>query len=367
MSNIYVTRPFLPPLDEFKPYLDAIWESGVLTNGGQYHKKLEEELCRYLGVKYISLFSNATIALITALQALKINGEVITTPFSFVATSHALRWNNIEPIFVDIEPEYLNIDPARIEEAITSNTKAIMPVHCYGNPCYIDKIEQIAQHYQLKVIYDAAHAFGVKKNGSSILNYGDLSIISFHATKVFNTFEGGAIVCPNLEIKNRIDRLKNFGFEDEVTVNSVGINGKMSEIHAAFGLLQLNYIDQAISERKKIDTFYRQRLSSCSGITLLKIPHSTTLNYSYFPILVNEEYPLSRDNLYLKLKQSNIFSRRYFYPLISQFPMYKNSPSAKQDNLPIATKIGKQILCLPIYPGLTESDQIKICDLILNG
>lgn len=366
MSKIFVTKPLLPPLDEFKPYLEQIWKSGVLTNGGQFHQQLEQELCQYLGVKYLSLFSNGTIALVTALQALQIKGEVITTPYSFVATAHSLLWNNIKPVFVDIDPGTLNLDPSKIEAAITSETTAIMPVHCYGNPCDVDEIERIAKKYNLKVIYDAAHAFGVKCHCGSVLNHGDLSILSFHATKVFNTFEGGAIISPDAETKMHIDQLKNFGFIDEVTVTAAGINGKMSEINAAFGLLQLKYVDEAVARRKKIDVFYREKLKAVKGVSFPRLTNGSTQNYSYFPVLINASFPISRDELYQKLKDENIFARRYFYPLISQFPMYSNLISAQPNNLTAATKAAHEILCLPIYPDLTQSEQKRICEVILS-
>jgi dTDP-4-amino-4,6-dideoxygalactose transaminase len=364
MKPIFVTKPSLPPIEEFIPYLQKIWNSGVITNGGPFHQELEKELCKYLGVKYLSLFANGTIALVTALQALKIEGEVITTPYSFVATAHSLLWNNITPVFVDIDPKTLNMDPTKIEAAITSKTTAIMPVHCYGNPCDVDEIERIANKHSLRVIYDAAHAFGVKCHCGSVLNHGDLSILSFHATKVFNTFEGGAIVCSNEETKKHIDQLKNFGFIDETTVTSAGINGKMSEINAAFGLLQLKHVDEAIERRKKIAAIYREQLKDIRGLSCLDIVPGATLNYSYFPVLIDSEFPLSRDGLYQKLKDRNIFSRRYFYPLISQFPMYSHFPSANSEDLPNATKAANQILCLPIFPELTLAEQTYICSSI---
>lgn len=353
---IYVTQPYLPPLDEFTPYLEKIWENKILTNGGQFHQQLEEALCEYLGVKYLSLFTNGTIALITALQSLRITGEVITTPYSFVATAHSLLWNGIKPVFVDIEAKTFNIDPSKIEAAITPHTTAIMPVHCYGNPCDIEAIQKIADSYNLKVIYDAAHAFGVQDSTGSILRHGDLSVLSFHATKVFNTFEGGAIICPDAETKKRIDQLKNFGFVDEVTVVAPGINGKMSEINAAFGLLQLQHIEQVLVQRQNIDRSYREYLKNIEGIRVVDEIGQTKANYSYFPILVEESYPLSRDDLYQKLKDHNIFARRYFYPLISDFPMYRGLPSAEVLNLPISTDVASKVICLPIYPTLTDLD-----------
>lgn len=354
---IYVTQPNLPPLEEFLPYLEKIWENKWLTNNGPFHQQLEEALCKYLGVEYISLFANGTIALITALQSLRITGEVITTPYSFVATSHSLLWNGIKPVFVDIDPDTLNLDPAKIEATITPQTTAIMPVHCYGYPCDVEAIQKIADNYNLKVIYDAAHAFGVQVEGGSLLRYGDLSVLSFHATKVFNTFEGGAIVCPDAKTKQRIDQLKNFGFVDEVTVVAPGINGKMSEFNAALGLLQLTHIDEALALRKQVATTYRELLRHVTGIRCLQEEESIT-NYSYFPILVERDYPINRDALYQKLKDHGVHPRRYFYPLISDFPMYRGLASAHRDNLPIATVAAQKVLCLPIYPDL-ENAQIE--------
>ncbi len=359
MKNIYVTQPTLPPLDEFMPYLAQIWENKVLTNGGTFHQQLEQALCDYLGVKHLALFTNGTIALITALQALRITGEVITTPYSFVATAHSLLWNGIKPVFVDIDPISLNLDPAKIEAAITPQTTAIMPVHCYGYPCDVERIQKIADNYNLKVIYDAAHAFGVKNQDGSILNHGDLSVLSFHATKVFNTFEGGAIVCPDEKTKRRIDHLKNFGFVDEVTVVAAGINGKMSEINAAFGLLQLKGIDDALTKRQIIDVRYREGLKNITGIRCANNGYHVA-NYAYSPIFVEK----NRDALYEKLKENGIFGRRYFYPLISDFPMYRGLPSAAPSNLPIARKISEEVICLPIYPELSHDSQDKIIDII---
>jgi dTDP-4-amino-4,6-dideoxy-D-glucose transaminase len=367
MKNIFVTQPHLPPLEEFIPYLEKIWESRILTNSGPYHQQLERELAEYLGVEHLSLFSNGTIALVTALQTLRITGEVITTPYSFVATAHSLLWNNIKPVFVDIDPITFNLDPAKIESAITSSTTAIMPVHCYGNPCDVERIQKIADNYGLRVIYDAAHAFGIRYKGASLLKYGDLSVLSFHATKVFNTFEGGAIICPDAKTKQRIDYLKNFGFADEVTVVAPGINGKMNEIQAAFGLLQLRYVDAAITARKHIDERYRKGLSGIAGITPFEPLPDSTQNNSYFPILVDDVYPMSRDALYQLLKDQGIMSRRYFYPLISEMPMYRGLPSASPERLPVAKHIAERILCLPIYPDLSISDQDRILDVIRGG
>lgn len=364
---IYVTQPFLPPLDEFIPYLEEIWESKWLTNAGPFHQKFEKKLCEYLGVEYLALFANGTLALVTALQTLRITGEVITTPFSFVATAHSLLWNKIKPVFVDIDPVTLNLDPEKIEAAITPHTTAIMPVHVYGTPCDIVKIQKIADMYDLKIIYDAAHAFGVKYKGESILKYGDLAILSFHATKVFNTFEGGAIICPDLKTKNRINDLKNFGFHDEVTVVAPGINGKMNEVQAAFGLLQLKYYSETIQRRHEIDAIYREELANIRGIRFLAHHPDATFNGSYFPIFVEKNYPLKRDDLYELLKSRNIFARRYFYPLISSFPMYRGLASALPERLPIATMVSEQVLCLPIYPALSNIEQQLVIRAIRGG
>ncbi|GJL38749.1 dTDP-4-amino-4,6-dideoxy-D-glucose transaminase [Phytobacter ursingii] len=362
-----VTQPFLPPLEEFVPYLQQIWENKWLTNNGPFHQELEKEVCKYLGVEHISLFTNGTIALVTALQALRITGEVITTPYSFVATSHSLIWNDLKPVFVDIDPKTFNIDPAKIEAAITPKTTAIMPVHCYANPCDVHAIQKIADNYGLRVIYDAAHAFGVDYEGTSLLNHGDMSVLSFHATKVFNTFEGGAIVCPDLKTKQRIDYLKNFGFADEVTVTAPGINGKMSEINAAFGLLQLKYIDKAISDRQVIDQHYRDELKKISGIIVPEKSPKASSNYSYFPVIIDDSYPLTRDELYSKLKANDILSRRYFYPLISDMPMYRSLESSRPDNLNEAKYIADRVLCLPIFSALDRETQDKIIALIAEG
>lgn len=363
---IYVTQPTLPELADFIPYLEQIWDNKILTNSGPFHKQLEQELCDYLGVKHISLFTNGTLALVVALQALRITGEVITTPYSFVATSHSLLWNDIKPVFVDIDKDTLNLDPDKIEAAITPKCTAIMPVHCYGHPCAVEQIQKIADNYNLKVIYDAAHAFGVQHKNASILNHGDLSVLSFHATKVFNTFEGGAIVCPDAKTKQRIDHLKNFGFVDEVTVVAPGINGKMSEINAAFGLLQLKGIAAALQKRKTIDSYYRHALANVKGIRCLANSGETLENYAYFPILIQSEYPLSRDQLFEKLRDNNIYARRYFYPLISDFPMYRGLPSAAQSNLPVASKAASEVICLPIYPDLTPEQIDSVIKIIVD-
>lgn len=352
-NPILVTQPFLPPLEEFQEYLKEIWESKWLTNNGKYHQALEKALCNYLGVKYISLFSNGTLALVTALQALHITGEVITTPYSFVATTHALWWNNIKPVFVDIEPNTFNIDPEKIESAITPQTTAILPVHVYGNPCNVHKIKEIADAHGLKVIYDACHTFGVTINGIPVLNFGDLAVMSFHATKVFTTFEGGAIVCHDEAAKKRIDNLKNFGFVNETTVVSPGINAKMNEVQAAMGLLQLKYIDALIEKRKQIAELYRKGLNGIDGITYMEDIPDVKHCYSYFPIFINKEkYGKTRDEVYEELKKHNIFGRRYFYPLISQFPTYSGLESAQPGKMSVAEKVTEEVICLPIYPDL---------------
>lgn len=363
---IYVTQPLLPPLEEFIPYLQKIWDSKWLTNNGPFHHELELALSEYLGVKHVALFTSGTVALITALQTLRITGEVITTPYSFVATAHSLLWNGIKPVFVDIDPVTLNLDPDKIEAAITPQTTAIMPVHCYGHPCDVDRIEKIADNYGLKIIYDAAHAFGVQGRNGSILNHGDLSVLSFHATKVFNTFEGGAIVCHDAKTKQRIDHLKNFGFVDEVTVVAPGINGKMSEVNAAFGLLQLKGIDAALQKRKALDARYREGLGGIKGVYCLSAAGEKVANYAYFPILVQLDYPLSRDVLYKKLHDNGIFARRYFYPLISDFPMYRGMSSAAHANLPVAKRVSEQVICLPIYPDLSSAQVDAIVELIAS-
>ncbi|MFM0386517.1 DegT/DnrJ/EryC1/StrS family aminotransferase [Paraburkholderia dipogonis] len=361
-----VTQPFLPPLDEFRPYLDEIWRRKWVTNNGVFHKQLEEQLCEYLGVEHLSLFANGTLALITALQAMKITGEVITTPFSFVATTHALHWNGIKPVFADIDPVSMNLDPEKIEAAITPQTTAILPVHVYANPCDVERIETLADTYGLRVIYDAAHAFGVRIRDRSILEYGDMSVLSFHGTKVFNTFEGGAIICRDAKTKRRIDNLKNFGFVDETTVVAPGINGKMNEVQAAFGLLQLKYMDHVNTERARIDTRYRQAFRNVRGLALHEVPEHCTRNYAYFPLLVTSEFPVSRDDLYEELRAHQIAARRYFYPLISEFPMYRGLPSSGECNLPVASALSRQVLCLPIFPDLEESAQEQIIEIVLS-
>ena len=368
MNNITVTSPLLPNLVDLREMMQDIWSRKWITNMGHYHELLEEELAKFLGVKYISLFTNGTLPLITALQALGLTkGEVITTPYSFVATSHSIWWNGLKPVFVDIEEETCGMDPAKIEAAITPNTVAIMPVHCYGCPCDVERIDAIAKKHHLKVIYDAAHAFGVRVNGESILNAGDISTLSFHATKVYNTIEGGALVCHSKEMKEKIDHLKNFGFEDEVTVVAPGINGKMDEVRAAYGLLNLKQVDAAIEARHKVATAYREALRNVRGIRFFDDMPGVKHNYSYFPIFVDaEQYGMTRDELYERLKANNIYGRRYFYPLITAFEPYKDYPSAKPENLPVATRIANQVICLPMHHALTQDDVKRIISVIDN-
>lgn len=364
---IYVTSPALPPLDEFTNYLKKIWESRILTNNGPFHKQFEKEIANYLGVQHLSLFANGTLALVTALQVLRISGEVITTPFSFVATTHSLWWNNIKPVFADIEPDFFNLNPDKVEAAITPQTTAIMPVHVYGNPCHTDRFQEIADTYGLKIIYDAAHAFGVRLNGHSILDYGDLSVLSFHATKTFNTIEGGAIICKDEHTKKRIDYLKNFGFANETTVIAPGINAKMNELQSAYGLLQLKYVKDNIKKRQVIADFYREHLHNIEGIKVLYDIEGVDHSYTYFPILIDaRQYGKSRDEVYDDLKLQNIYARRYFYPLISHFPTYRGLPSAEDSNLPVARQIAEQILCLPIYPELDHGAVKEIIDILLT-
>lgn len=365
---ITVTSPLLPDLREFEKYLEDIWNRKWLTNNGHYHQELEKALAEYLGVPYISLFTNGTLPLITALQAMKITGEVITTPYSFTATTHSIWWNNLKPVFVDVEEETGNIDPEKIEAAITPQTTAIMPVHVYGTPCNTKRIQEIADIYGLKVIYDAAHAFGVNVDGKSILEAGDMSTLSFHATKVYNTVEGGALVCHDAATKKRIDYLKNFGFADEVTVVAPGINSKMDEIRSAYGLLNLKQVDSAIDRRKHVAEMYKTTLKNVSGIRFLNDIDGVRHNYSYFPIFITEsEYGMSRDALYSKLKENNIFGRRYFYPLISNFPVYRGLDSARPENLPVATKLAEQVLCLPMYADLKDEDVQRILEVVTQN
>ena len=364
-KKITVTSPLLPPLKEFIPYLEDIWERKWLTNNGYYHKELEKALAEYLGVEYISLFTNGTLPIMIALQALRITGEVITTPYSFVATTHSLWWNNIKPVFVDIDSKTCNIDPEKIEAAITPRTTAIMAVHVYGNPCDTEKIQVIADKYGLKVIYDAAHSFGVTVNGESILKSGDMSTLSFHATKTYNTIEGGALICHDEKTKQRIDHLKNFGFAGETTVVAPGINGKLDEVRSAYGLLELKYVDSAIEKRNHVASEYREALKDVDGISCLLDIQGVRHNYSYFPIFVDEaKYGKSRDELYEKLKENNIYGRRYFYPLISEFSTYRGLESSKKENLPVSHRIADSVICLPMHHELSERDVLFICELI---
>lgn len=362
---ITVTSPLIPPLEEFNVYLKQIWDNQYITNGGIFHHQLEKRLSQYLKVEHLCLFTNGTLPLITALQALRITGEVITTPYSFVATTHSLWWNGIKPVFVDIDPVTGNLDPDKIEAAITPKTTAIMPVHVYGNPCDTEKIASIANIYGLKVIYDAAHAFGVMVNGKSILKSGDLSTLSFHATKTYTTIEGGALICHNAETKQRIDYLKNFGFADETIVVGPGINAKMDEVRAAYGLLNLNYVEDAIKKRHQVAVTYRENLMDVKGIAFFEEKSNVKYNYSYFPILVDEnKFGMTRDELYEKLKYNNIYGRRYFYPLISSFSTYRGLESARIENLPHAHKLAESVICLPMHHKLSHSDVERIIHTI---
>lgn len=356
-KQITVTSPLLPDLDEFQEMLKQIWASKWITNNGSFHQQLEKELASYLKVPYLSLFTNGTLPLITALQALRITGEVITTPYSFVATTHALWWNGIKPVFVDVDPSNCGIDPDKIEAAITPKTTAIMPVHCYGKPCDTKAIQEIADKYGLKVIYDAAHAFGVEVNGESILNAGDMSTLSFHATKVYNTIEGGAMVMKDEQTKKRIDYLKNFGFAGEITVVAPGINSKMDEVRAAYGLLNLKQVDTAIAARQKVANIYREALRPIEGITFFDDMPGVRHNYSYFPIFIDaEKFGKTRDELYQEMKDAKVLGRRYFYPLISEFSTYRGLPSATRENLPEAYKLADTVLCLPMHHDLSNND-----------
>lgn len=364
---ITVTSPLLPSLDDFLPYMQDIWDRKWLTNNGYYHQELEKSLCEYLKVPYISLFTNGTLPLICALQALRITGEVITTPYSFVATTHSLWWNGIKPVFVDIDPMTCNIDPDKIEAAITPKTTAIMAVHVYGKPCDMERIQAIADKYGLKVIYDAAHAFGVEVNGKSILEAGDISTLSFHATKVYNTIEGGALVCHDENTKKRIDYLKNFGFAGETTIIAPGINGKMDEVRAAYGLLNLKQVSAAIESRHQVAVRYREALREIPGIHVMEDMPGVRHNYSYFPIFVDaERYGMSRDELYFKMKESNVLGRRYFYPLISEFSTYRGLESAKPEYLPVAHKVADSVICLPMHHALSPDDMNLILSIIKN-
>ena len=395
-KQITVTSPLLPNLDEFHELLKHIWDSKWITNNGSFHKQLEAALAEYLKVPYVSLFTNGTLPLLTALQALRITGEVITTPYSFVATTHSIWWNGCKPVFVDVDPKTGNIDPDKIEAAITPRTTAIMPVHCYGKPCDVRRIKEIADNYGLKVIYDAAHAFALEipKNETdykvafdeannvfnpskaakkveveteSILNWGDMSTLSFHATKVYNTIEGGAMIMHDAETKKRIDYLKNFGFADEVTVVGPGINSKVDEMRAAYGLLNLKQVDAAIEARKKTADVYREALRGIDGLTFYEDMPGVKHNYSYFPMFIDaEKYGMTRDELYFKMKEANVLGRRYFYPLISEFSTYRELESARIENLPNAHKMADTVICLPMHHELSEGDMERILKLIVK-
>ena len=364
-ERITVTSPLLPNLDEFNSMLKEIWASKWITNNGQFHKQLEKALAEYLKVPYISLFTNGTLPLLTALQALRITGEVITTPYSFVATTHSIWWNGCKPVFVDIEESTCGIDPEKIEAAITPKTTAIMPVHCYGKPVNMDAIQAIADKYGLKVIYDAAHAFGVEVNGESVLNRGDMSTLSFHAPKVYNTLEGGALIVKDEATKKRIDYLKNFGFAGETEVVAPGINSKVDEVRAAYGLLNLKQVDAAIEKRHQVAIKYRNALRDIPGIRFFDDMPGVRHNYSYFPIFINsEEYGKTRDQLYFEMKEKNVLGRRYFYPLISTFSTYRGLPSAAPDNLPVATKLANEVICLPMHHDLSNDDISRVIELV---
>lgn len=366
-KQITVTAPLLPNLEEFNVLLKEIWDSKWITNNGSFHKQLEKELAEYLKVPYISLFTNGTLPLLTALQALRITGEVITTPYSFVATTHSIWWNGCKPVFVDIDPATGNIDPDAIEAAITNKTTAIMPVHVYGKPCDVKRIKEIADKYGLKVIYDAAHAFGVEVDGESILNAGDMSTLSFHATKVYNTIEGGALVMHDEETKKRIDYLKNFGFAGETTVIAPGINSKMDEMRAAYGILNLRQVDAAIEARHQVAIKYREALRPVEGITFMDDMPGVKHNYSYFPIFVDaEKYGMTRDELYEKMRSHNVLGRRYFYPLISTFSTYRGLPSAAPENLPKAHQVADSVICLPMHHELSDKDVDRVLELIVK-
>ncbi len=364
---LYVTSPALPPLEELLPLLEHIWRSRTLTNDGPYHEQFEAALGEYLGVDHIALVSNATLGLMLALQQGGLSGQVITTPFSFVGTSHAIRLAGLEPVFIDVDPVTLNLDPAKIEAALTAQTTAIMPVHCFGRRCDVGAIEAVARCHGLRVIYDAAHAFGVRDDGGSILRHGDMSVLSFHATKVFNTFEGGAVICRDAEAKRDIDRLRNFGIVDEVTVTHVGLNAKMNEFSAALGLVQLRHVDKYIARRKELAAYYRELLSAIPGVQCLEPPGEIEPNYYSFPVLVEPSSGVTRDALYMRLREQGIYARRYFYPLISDLPMYRDHPSAAPENLPVAQSIAERILCLPMFPALTAAQQQRIIETIATS
>jgi dTDP-4-amino-4,6-dideoxygalactose transaminase len=367
LTPIYVTKPSVPPLEDFTKYLEEIWEARILTNNGPFLKRFEKALAEYLGVRHVSIFTNGTLALMTALRALEISGEVITTPFTFVATAHSLLWNNLVPVFADIDPVSLNLDPLKVEKAITGRTKAILPVHVFGTPCNVMQFEQIGEKYNLKIIYDAAHAFGTMINKTSVLNFGDMSVLSFHATKLFNTCEGGAVICQNDKSKKQLELLKNFGIEDQVTISEVGINGKMNELQAAFGLLQLRQIEKVNEKCRIIADEYRAKLSDTTGLKLLYEENDVKKSHSFFPILVDaKKYGQTRDEVYEKMKKNNVFCRKYFYPLVSNIKPYNAIISANPANLENAVRISGQILCLPIYPDLSLEDVRDISKLLIR-
>lgn len=365
LHNVYVTQPSLPPLEDFQGYLEQLWERKVLTNQGPLHSSFEQQLADHLGVRHVSLFSNGTSALMVALKVLDIEGEVITTPFSFVATTHAVWWNRLKPVFADVDPVYGNLDPDKIEQAITPDTAAILPVHIYGNPCQVDRIQEVASRHGLKVIYDACHTFNVRIGGDSVLNFGDLSVLSFHATKVFNTFEGGAIVSHDAAMKEKIDRMKNFGFADEVTIVSPGINAKMSEVQAAMGLLQLRHVDSYIERRMDHVRHYRENLSGISGLRFLRDMPDVDHCYTYFPVFFEESNAFPpRDLIYEGMRKKRIFGRRYFFPLISQIPAYRELDSAKPGRMPRAEKLSREVICLPLFPHLSRVEADRVIDAL---
>lgn len=366
-EEIRVTEPFLPALDEFVPYLQRIWETKWLTNGGAMCAQLERALCAYLGVEHLGLLANGTLALMVALRALDVSGEVITTPYTFIATPHALRWAGVQPVFVDIDPRTLTLDPSRIEAAITPRTTAIMPVHCYGNRCDVEAIDAIAARHRLRVVYDAAHAFAVCDGAGSLMRHGDLSVLSFHATKIFSTIEGGAIICRDAAMLQRVKRLTNFGLADEETVTEVGINGKMNEVSAAFGLFQLGYVTEVLARLRGLYKSYRSALQDVEGIRCVELYGQEQANHGFFPVLVEPAYPLTRDVLYGALRDAGIHARRYFFPLVTTFPMYANHPSAARTNLPVAQAISEQVLCLPIFAAMTDNQQGQVVEVIRNA
>lgn len=367
LSSVLVTKPVLPPIGEFIGYVERIWESGILTNNGQFHHQLENNLCNYLGVPFISLTCNGTMALIISLHMLGLKGQVITTPFSFVATTNAISFMGLTPIFVDIESDTFNLNPDKIEDAITSKTSAIVAVHVYGNPCNMEAIESIAIQHNIPVIYDAAHAFGVRRNGSSILNTDYLSVLSFHATKVFNTLEGGAIVCGNKEIKEKVDLIKNFGFKGIDDIILPGINAKMNEVQAAVGIANLHYISNSILLRKRIYNGYKSIVNCIAGLRTVELEDNVDWNYSYFPIIIEKEFPITCAELYNRFRSKSIFVRRYFYPLISNLEFYSNITSARKENLPVANEISENVICLPLHPSLSPEDQHRVIDELLNA